>query len=231
MKILSIIFSLFILGQAAVTAQGYDANTNYDTIDAEKRKEISQLAIRALKDGVLIVRLKTGSKQVAALQKLANGKNVSADERERFEKKAAKWQVEKRLKNQWLMEAFRKKYSFSDVLYMPDTSTQQLKNGVQSGYFLNAEMEVDPSISLDGRPYLVAYYGSSFSSQKTGAEGIVVLDNNLKELPAPFPHFVGMATIKKVFKRLFNKVEEGELYVELLEKFNKKVKGFYKDFN
>ncbi len=227
MKILLFIFSLVSLSQVHALGQGYDAGADYDTLGSQGRHAIAEQAIKDLKNGVLVVRLKTGSNKLGAMQRVANSPDVTESERKMFAERIAAYQKEVDQENEWLVRSLKEHYSFSETLYMPDTSAHQLKKGVQSGYFLNGEMQPDPTISLGGKPYLVLFYGNAISPGKSGIEGLVLLDANLKELVEPFPFFSGISTIKRTLVKFFNKKEESEIYDAMVAKLQKRLEEYH----
>ncbi len=223
-SIKSLFFILAI--PATLFGQGYDTGQVYDTLSYELRAEISQQAINDLKNGVLVVRLKTGNNKLRALQRVALSPDISPKEKEKFESKIAKHQEEIQEENDNLIESLRAHYTFSPILYLADTSIHLLKDGQQSGFFLNEKMETDPSLSLNERPYLVTYYGSTISPTKNGEEGLVILDQDLQELVEPFPYFTGLSTTRKLLLRFWDKQSEIEQFYLMAERFNKKLKEF-----
>ncbi|MEO1260130.1 MAG: hypothetical protein AAFZ15_15150 [Bacteroidota bacterium] len=226
MKILINLFFAFLFIPVWLGAQGFDMGTDFDTLGKNTRYEIGVNALDDLKDGILIMRLKTGSSKLKAMEKVVNSKNVSPSEKKRFSQKINESKKEIENENNWLRESLDSNYSFSQILYMPDTAVHLLKAGKQSGYFYNEQMEIDPDISINNRSYLLAFYGRTSRATKTGEEGIVVLDRNFKELIDPFPHYTGLTTVRKTFDKIFNKKEEIYFYHMMALKFNERLVRF-----
>ena len=177
-----------------------------------------------LKNGTLVVRLSTNARKIEALEKMVA--NATSDkDRQRFEKMLEKTRLNTRNNNLWLMEAFQKNYNFSKLLFMPDTAATKLKTGVKKGIFYGPDLQIDPAIALEG-DFLVAFNGNSTSDQKTGNEGINVLDQNMELLRAPFPFFTGRTSIRRMFEETFNKSTELDHYNRLVAKFQKKLVEF-----
>ena len=128
--------------------------------------------------------------------------------------------AEVREENLSLMDAFTEKYTFSKVLFMPDTLGPQLKNGMKQGIFLNDKFEIDPSLSFPGY-FFLAYYGESDSKDKTNVEGINIVDQEFEPLRYPFPSFVGRASIWRGLREFLFVAPNVEHYVKLVEKLNK----------
>lgn len=228
MKTFTCLFLSVLFFQTSL-AQGYDIGTNYDTLGFEQRKEWGKQAITDLKDGVLVVRLQTGSSKIAALDRLIGSSSLTDAERQRFEGQKKNHLEDLRKQNEMLVTAFQAKYNFSQLLFVPDTSVQHLKNGERSSLFYGGNLEIDPSISLDGDNFFVVYHGLSSSSRTSGVQGIVVQNNELVELVEPFPFFTGMTTVKKKLASFFRKVDEQELFFRLVEKFNGRLLRFHNE--
>ena len=222
-KLILLIFFMPIMG----ISQGFDSGEIYDTMGNKARAEMSKQAIYDLKNGVLVVRLKSGGNKLKALERVANSPSVSKKDKEKFDEKIAAQKQDTRKENERLMVALKEKYSFSEVLYFADSAVHLLKEGVQSGYFLNENFEIDPAISLNGKTYLIAYYGATNSATKMGEEGLVILDSNFKELVAPFPHYTGITTTRKTLGKFFNKRDEVEYFIMMAERFNERVEELY----
>jgi hypothetical protein len=181
-------------------------------------------AIQVLKNGTLVVRLSTNARKLEALEKMV-ATTTSEKDRLRFEKMLEETRRDTRNYNQWLMEALDSNYTYSKLLFMPDTAATELKAGVRKGIFYDSNLQIDPSLSLDGG-FLVAFYGQSSSSDNTGNEGINVLDANLQPLKAPFPYFVGRTSIRRMFEQFFSKTTELDHYSRLVVKFQQRLIEF-----
>ena len=225
MKILShlLLFVVLLFFSDAIRAQQDAAGFH----KARGPKEHAEAAIADLKNGVLVIRLKTGNAQLQALRRVADSPHVSEKIRKKFEKKIVEKTRKIKEENEWLRESLKEEYDFSEILYIADTSAHLLKEGISSGYFLNENNRPDTSLSLHGRPYLVAFYGDSASPAKNGVEGLVVLDKNFKELSEPFPHFIGVSTTRKLFGRFFNKKADIEFFKLMARRFNEKLKKYW----
>jgi hypothetical protein len=230
MKLSNILFSsILLLSGNFLPAQGFDSTTeNYDTVGYKNRRSFAAESIRELKGGILVVRLSTNNRKLTELERLANNAELKASNREKFSSMAETVKAETRLENRQLMEAFAEKYTFSEVLFMYDTSIQALKNGVRKGIFLNGNLEPDPSLSLADEQWLMAYYGEPISSGKTFVEGLVISDRKLDMMPDPFPSFVGMPTIQRVFKSFSGKDSDKDTFLDLVARLDKHFAKFLK---
>ena len=173
-----------------------------------------------LENGTLVVRLSTGTNKAKALQKMIDSPNTGEKDRSSYVKMLEKSRQAVKSQNQWLIAALRSKYSFSKLLFLPDTAATQLKNGVRNGIFVNDNLELDPTLKLEGG-FLVGFYGTSQSDINTNNEGISIIDPQLKPMPYHFPAFVGRTSIRRIFEALFNKSTEKEHFEKLVSKFQK----------
>ncbi len=210
---------------------GFHNHMNFWYLNNDDPAKMSRLAkrealdsaranIKLLKQNTLVVRLKTGSSKIKALQRLIENPNTSEKHRARYQSMIDKTLAEVREENLSMMDAFTEKYTFSKVLFMPDTLGPQLKSGVKQGIFLNNKLEIDPSLGFEGF-FFLAYYGESDSKDKTHIEGINVVDQEFEPLRYPFPSFVGRAGIWRGLREFLFVAPSSEHYVKLVEKLNK----------
>ncbi|MBI1224510.1 MAG: hypothetical protein GC192_04675 [Bacteroidetes bacterium] len=181
-------------------------------------------AIQTLKNGTLVIRLATNVRRIEALEKMVATTSKEKD-RQRFENMLQKTKQETEDKNRWLMAAFQANYTFSKLLFMPDTASTLLKTGTRKGIFYGSDLKIEPSLSLDG-DFLVAYNGPSASRDNSANEGINVLDGNLQLLQSPFPYFVGRTSVRRMFEETFNKTTELDHYNTLVKKFQQRLEEF-----
>lgn len=144
--------------------------------------------------GVLIVRLESGANQTAALEaKMEQGENVAAWQRVLTER-----QAKLAAKNRLLVDLFEEEYTFSDILFMYDTSSVALKHGRSDVQFINANLEPDSTLTLNNRPFLVI----AETTSEYGAEGFAILDSYLNRVEEPTPDFIKFNTIFYLFNSL-----------------------------
>ncbi|MCX7743898.1 MAG: hypothetical protein N2167_04955 [Flavobacteriales bacterium] len=141
----------------------------------------AERCLNTLKQGVLLVRLKTGSNQIKLLRQA--GKNAEADEIAKF------WETE----NKAIIKAFSKEYTFSPVLFFLNTSTDSLRSRKTKGIFINDSLQRLPDDLLGNRPYLIAELDElEAPSSNFGLPALVVRDSTFKQLRRPFPFFIRM---------------------------------------
>lgn len=154
----------------------------------KERKAFAEKSILELKDGVLVVRLKTNQRKIAALQAVANNPKLKEKQRQRHQKMLDNTIATRDAMNSAIANMFLDSFSFCPVYVMYDTSTKSLSNGTRQGIFLNDKLQPDASIALptDKSIFLVNYKKKSASFPFD-----VLIMRGLKErLEDPFPYYI-----------------------------------------
>lgn len=180
---------------------------------AEQRAEQDSLDvaaiehIHALKDGVLLVRLATGSKAAEAMMEV--GMTKDAEEHYAGEREI----------NAEVMKAFANQWTFCDYYFFYDTVSSAIKAGDYSEVF----DEEGNSVVLNTNPdsvYVLDSRNVYFEARGTSEKGYAIMDSQLDQLKDPFPYFIKKNDAIFIFRRSYNKM------AELL---NEKVVDFYQD--
>ena len=154
----------------------------------KKRRAHACQSLQKLSDGVLIVRLTSNSRKIKQLKLMEKGKGLSQKKRQRYAEQLKKIETQTNQENERVMKAFTAAYDFSETLFLFDTAAHYLKAGKQTGYFLNNNMEIDSSIDLSGRYYLLVKYGFPTDPGQKRTKGMVVMDKEYKDMVPPFPY-------------------------------------------
>lgn len=207
----------------------------FNTINAQNdAKQIAveraKTAIQDLKEGQLVVILKSNQKKVKKLEELLERQNLSERERKNLQKRLTTTVAEQREHHQLLMSTFAEKYNFSGVSFMFDSDIDSLRNGKQQGYFLNRELQRDSDISLAERPFLVLKIGGTNRATTTGGEAMIIMDSQLRNLTAPFPATILKNTLPYVLGKMFNYSKaEAINYNRMVEVLNKSLNSYYNE--
>lgn len=168
------------------------------------RKEMAKTDISRLKEGALLVRLKTSETKINALRKAG---------RENKALKAEAWQ---RTQNEKIVKAFTEQYTFSPVYFFYSNFSNQVREGDFAGIFLNEKLEIDSTIELKEKTvftveytaikqdtfvqlshyeleqignfrskWVPRYYGQS----NLGFKAFVVKNQNFEQMAEPFPYY------------------------------------------
>jgi hypothetical protein len=219
------LIATFLVFASAAFGQ-YDADpAPYDSLPAEQRKEMALDAIHAIKDGVLILRLESNHRKIEEMERLADRNDLNEEEKSKWQMRVTAVKEDTRRRNRWLADAFAAKYDFSKLLIMYDTATQLLKQGVKSGYFLNQNLELDAEASLGEAPYRLVRFGKASYERSSSASGLVLLDQDFRELRSPFPYFVSLNIFEKVRRQVNEK--KPEYYEALVAKLVHRLNKFY----
>ena len=221
MKSSFFLFSLFLF-TGNISAQ-YDANAQQYGQTRAERSEAAIQAIESIKKGVLVFRLSSEVKKINEIDKLIEKAEADGTKKSRLEKLRSKTIKEAEEMNHGLYDAFENNFEFADVLFVYDTSIHNLYSGVQSGYFLNKDLEVDPEINLDNRTFRVARFGWPFNKGSV-YKNIYVMDENNNDLARPFPNGV------RTREWLVSIIRGGaftNIWKYYVRNFEKKIKRFY----
>jgi len=167
------------------------------------KKESAKKHIEELRKGVLLVRLKTADPSIEALKK--NGDF----------KKAEQLKLRQEYINRNLVDAFKRKYTFSEVQFFYSNSSADVKKGNLEGIFLDQRLQLDSSIKIakDKKIFTVelatieqdslqqysheslTFVGSQkekerfYGSPNLGLRGLVIKTRDFKQLSRPFPFY------------------------------------------
>jgi hypothetical protein len=188
-------------------------------------------SIRELKDGVLVVRLRSQSNKIASLKEYIAKEPAGSPAASRLTAQLKETEEEVATENRLLVMAFRETYHFSEVLFVADTLAPRLKEQDTEGIFLDANLSPDPSLSIGQRLFLVAGMGTaSYSDSAAGNdESLVVYDRNFNRMARPFPSYSSVTAISLLFKRIIRSEEEVRVfhYRKMVSRLDRKLNQYY----
>lgn len=182
------------------------------------RGDVAKAQINALRNGALLVRLKTNANTINKLKNAGNADLATQIERETF------------LENKQIVRAYVKNFTFCPVYFFYSSVSDSVKHGRLDGLFLDTNLTVNPSIVCKASFYLVAEQSTLYSSslglltepeaakaieRGTGFKdfAIVVKNRYFIQLHEPFPYF------QKGYKV--------SLFPQYVKKFDEKLQSFY----
>lgn len=238
-KILALLILLSVICFVSAQKKDSDSAGKYAIAKAPKdtiteRDRASQI-LRNLRDGAIIVRLKTNEKSVEAYRK--SGRNNIAD----------KIIEDRKIQNQKLYYAFLNEFKFCRVYFIYANQTKSFMDGNRK-VFLNKSLAVDSSIKFTDTTFVFCEYGSveSFSdfenvhsqrildsipSQTSTSpstySGLVFLDKNLQQFYRPFPYVEGvyLDNFTPSVRTLNNELERVYYRLVVRRDFNEKIKN------
>lgn len=186
-------------------------------------------AIKDLKEGVLVVRLRTFTNKINKLEEALASGNLSERARRDYKEELEETRTEVARENSQLRKAFENLYGFSDVLFLYDTLAPQLKSDRPSGIFLNEAGAIDPALVLEG-PFLIAGIGLIAASEAaSGNDALIIYDREFNAMGKPFPGYAGVSTARLLFRSFVSSSDEVQAFQLriMVEKIDKKLSRYY----
>jgi len=107
----------------------------------EKRNADSLM--NELKEGTLVIRLKSYEKRIAELESAQRNAKTSKHKKNQLKKRISTIKSDRDRFGKELTTAFHKLYDFSKFIVMYDTESEKLDQGVRKGYFLNKKSAIE----------------------------------------------------------------------------------------
>ncbi len=169
---LSIYFILQFLGSFPVLAQNsFQKDAPLDPGEA----------IHLLKEGALVVRLKTNTRKINEIrEKLASGK-LNQVHTQRMERFLDQTRDETAGIHSQVINAFNDHYTFSKVYFIPDTNYTKLLSGTTRGLFYDNNVTINREIHIE-EAFLVFAQGNH-------EEEWYIMDTDNVQIQAPFPSY------------------------------------------
>ena len=188
------------------TTTAFCQPTKNDVAHPNRNATIAKDHIKNLREGVLLVRLKTRENKINALKRAGAFETA---------KKVAQEQAQE---NMIIIKAFRDTFNFCPVYFFYSSDSRFIANQqLDSVVFLSDDLKPDSSLSINGNFYLVAefdqvkeikgtenkdetYYYKGDNGYQQGEKGagytnmgfsaLVVKDGHFNQMARPFPYYV-----------------------------------------
>ena len=148
----------------------------------KERKDVTGYQVEGLKDGILLVRLKTNAGKIEKLREVGESEQAEALEKELQEE------------NRRIQQAFNRYFDFCPVYFFTSDNSAQVKEGHFAQVLLDASSSLVSQPGLDTVPFLVAEFGRTQEvSGNAGIPALIVMDSTFTQLPLPFPSTVRTA--------------------------------------
>ncbi|MGB0864656.1 MAG: hypothetical protein ACPGXZ_17175 [Saprospiraceae bacterium] len=171
------------------------------------KKKIALNHLTALQNGVLIVRYETSRNKLNALELMVKQKPKS----KRFKRLLRKTTKKAKALQEATITAYTEYYTFSKVIFMPDTLSNKLLAGVRKGIFVNQYLEIDESIELTVDDFYITYSGFTPVSTTSGMEALLIADSENNLLKAPFPYATKLNTLSGTVNAADKAIEIGKI--------------------
>ena len=210
--------------------------------ERRRRRRLAERQINQLRDGALLVRLKTSKPAIRAME--ARG----------YTQMAAETEKDQRVENLSLINAFRSAYNFSEVKFFYSEDSRKVLEGEFEGIFLNDSLEKDSAVVLQSKKNIftceltnieedTARYFSHYEFVQTdnfatvqvprfygGGENtfyaLVIKDREFNQLSRPFPYYS-----RALFKALKEHPGHGIFFFPLKIFFSDTPQGSVEDLN
>lgn len=185
-------------------------------------------AIKELRKGTLIVRLPSNQRKMKALKEALEKDDNSSQREKWLQRELEATQEETQTFNNTMFRAFGEAYDFSAVQFTYDYLTPELKAGNFQGNLLNEELEPSSAIALEKSPAFILSFGRTNKDYSDGVEAMVILGEQLKSPPPPFPYYQRLNDLQAFWGNIFPRSDQ-ELFdaMRLVGKLNKKLHKFY----
>lgn len=160
-----------------------------DIVLTKEKKEYAFNSIKELKNGAMVVRLKTNHRKIEIIERSLRSPNLKKGQRKRQEAILEGVLKTRNQFNEAIATMFLDSFTFCPVYLMYDTCSKALNQGVREGLFLGENNKIDPSIKIKEANIFIVNY------KESGAEFPydVLRVRKLKEkLEDPFPYYVSL---------------------------------------
>ncbi len=146
----------------------------------EDRTNVAYEQIKSIKENGIVVRLQTYQKTIDAYLKAFENSGVLKNKEYADEIMARRDYV-----NKLIVSSFKRKFNFSKVYFIPDSSIKLLLKDVRPNIFVNDSLEIDDEITYHGE---APFFMIKKSSDGQGKDpSYIVTDRFMKKLTPPFP--------------------------------------------
>lgn len=220
-------FLLFAIISVLVPTVVFNQTYTEKLAAAEEAKE----AIKAVKEGVLVFRLISDYKKIEALKDILSQPDLTSRTRVNVEDRIRTIILERDAKNKMWIELMQNHFTFSDVLFTYDTTSAKSLN-TQDGIncFLNEDLTIDATKSLENRSYIMAYFGQTSNATGTGLDAVLFKNSAFEKLTKPFPYYIKRTRFTYYKNVLFNPAMADRRNIEkVAEKINEELTDFYEE--
>ena len=141
-------------------------------------------AIKEVKKGGLVILIPSHKEKFKAVNRLLQSKELSEKKKEKIRLDKENDLENIREYSKKMIGAFREGYDFSPLYFLPDSSFNAFKKGQRKNIFLNDNMEIDKSITME-------FPDSYRVGIRLGSDQIIVIrdkDGQIMKEPFPWRH-------------------------------------------
>lgn len=167
--------------------------------DQEKAKE----QLQQLKNGVLLVRLKTNANSIEAYEQAGLEKEAEAARQKQYQE------------NKEIILSFSQTFDFAPVYFFYSDASDAIRKGQFEGQVFDSKLKPVEIEKLEARP---VFTGEFSQTPNTGIKGFVLMNQDMIPLKSPFPFyqrqyvFFSLITLSKA---------------KVVERYNERLHGTY----
>jgi hypothetical protein len=165
---------------------------------AQKKGDRARNNIVMLKEGALLVRLRTSELQIEGLKKM--GKTEEAE----------KLKAEQEARNNSIIAAFKKEFTFCKVYFFYSNHSAEVTAGNCRNIIFDADMNIYGNFNCEK-----CLVGEFDKSETSSMDAFIMKDRNYDQLKSPFPYlvrlnqaFVSTRSDEQIVKRLNERLFE-----------------------
>ncbi|MCH2021616.1 MAG: hypothetical protein MK207_03975 [Saprospiraceae bacterium] len=188
-----------------------------DIVVPKEKKAYAYSSIKELKEGAIVVRLKTNHRKIQLLEKTLKSNGLNKNQRKRHQAILDGTIAVRDAFNNAIADMFLDSFSFCPVYLMYDTCSNALKSGQKEGIFLNKDKTADSSIELNEPHVFLVNYKKSSGEFPFDVLRMQKLNDRLED---PFPYFI---QLRESWINQINTPRAARAVVQL----DRKLKNFY----
>ena len=230
MKLINVIlFLVLFLFSNAVYNQALPdpINREAENFSPNQRKMQARQHIKSLKNGVLIVRLKTNDKALKKLERILNNPATKEKNKQRIrERTMPDLKASAETLNNKLIRAFAEGYDFSALYFMPDTCTNALQNKLPLTCLTDANDNVVSGEAIQDKTIFLADFSELENDKTSRIKGLMISNKESERLMPPFPYFQRSGG---VFVKLSSSTINSKDALKMVKRWNKKLHDFFEE--
>jgi len=192
---------------------------------AKNKQILLRGQLEALKNGVLIFRLKTNDKAVKKLEGILNNPKTKESSKQRIrERTMPDLKATTKELNDKLIRAFAEGYDFSAIYFMPNTCTDALQKNASITCLTDAQDNTVSGDVLEGKTIFLADFSELENNTTSRIKGLIIRDKNAEILSDPFPYFQRSGG---VFTKLSSKNISSKDALKMVSLWNDKLHSFF----
>jgi hypothetical protein len=181
---------------------------------AELNKEVAVEAIQKLKTDTLIIVVPSFHKKEALLKQISGRGDK---DRKSNKLRLLNLYAERQILQKALVRSFKKNYTYSSYVFIPDSLVFNFESGIKGNYFLDETLKIDSSITYsNSKPIKLV--------QQFDQEWQIKVGNKL--IPNPFPNYY---VYRNGLYGFFGQDPYEKMYERVAKTFQKRFDQFYKN--